>query len=49
MGPRSGQSRPLLQFFKKKKQYICEELIGQRNLGFVCSVSEESKQKVGLR
>lgn len=36
---RSGQSRQHLYFLDK--HYICEKLIGQRNLGFGCPVSEE--------
>ena len=33
--------------FQTKKQYICEELTGQRNLGFGRSINE-SKQSLGL-
>ena len=32
-----------------KKQYLCEALTGQRNLGCGCLISEDSKQSLGLR
>ena len=34
--------------FQTKKQYICEELTEQRNLGLGCSMSKESKPILDL-
>ena len=46
-GPKKWPKEPAFILFRpKKKKYIYEELTEQRNLGFGCLISEESKQSL---
>ena len=47
MGPKKWPKQAAFYTFWTKKE-IYEELKGQRHVGFGCSISEESKQSLGL-